>query len=123
MQILGYAIRIIGYLFLIMGFIITPAWFNAEYHAIRGEVMGNSVALVRSGGETKTYTWPEWRDIVDKAFDKTKDSIPSNYPPAIAMLIGAILLDIGSRLRKRQKTPPNKSLQPTATAPPVLTEP
>jgi len=109
--------RIIGYLFLIVGFIITPAWFDAEYHAIRGDVMGNSVALVRSGGETKTYTWPEWRDIVDKAFDKTRDSIPSAYPPAIAMLIGAILVDVGSCLRKRHKTPPNNSLQATAAAP------
>jgi hypothetical protein len=95
--------RFFGYAFLILGFLGMPFYFMAEYHSIRGRVMFHSVDSVRPQGETNTYTWPEWRDVVDRAFDKTRDSIPSIFPPTISMLFGGILLDIAGLRRRKAK--------------------
>jgi len=93
--------RIIGYLLLILGFILMPAVFMAEYHAISGEVPALVLYSLPAGGDTKAYTWHEWNEVLDRAFDEKAKTIPTIYAPTVMMLIGGILLDIAGRRRKK----------------------
>jgi hypothetical protein len=115
--------RVIGYLLLIFGFILMPAIFMAEYHAITGEVPALMLHSLPAGDDTKAYTWHEWREMLGRAFDEKAKTIPTIYVPTIMMLIGAILLDIAGCRRRKAKMQPNTSLEPTATAPSVSTKP
>jgi hypothetical protein len=98
--------RIIGYLLLISGFILMPAIFMAEYHAISIQVPGLIARSLPAGDDTKAYTWHEWKEMLGRAFDEKAKTIPSIYAPTIMMLIGGILLDIAGRLRRKAKLQP-----------------
>lgn len=101
--------RILGYALLILGFIATPFWFAANFHALCGEIAHRSDDLVRGDGEAKTYTWPECKDVLIKAIRQTGNSIPVLCLPVISMLIGGIVLDLSGRWHKKTKAQPNNS--------------
>jgi hypothetical protein len=95
--------RIIGYLLLILGFVLTPAIFMAEYHAIEYQVLSQAQSSLPPGGDTKTYSWQEWSDIYKRAFDENAKTVRTIYPPTFFILVGAILLDIANRRRRKAK--------------------
>jgi len=80
-----------------------PFYVKAEFHALSGGIVHHANDLARDGGDAKTYTWPECRDIVVKAVREADSSIPVLWLPLIMMLAGGVLLDIASRRPRKVK--------------------
>ena len=95
--------RLLGYILLFLGFVAMPFYFKAEFHALCGEIVHHANDLARDGGDAKTYTWPECRDIVVKAVRETDRSIPVLCLPLVMMLAGGIILDIAGRRPRKVK--------------------
>jgi hypothetical protein len=95
--------RLLGYTLLFLGFVAMPFCFKAEFHALYGEIVHHANDLARDGGDAKTYTWPECRDIVVKAVREADSSIPVLWFPLFMMLAGGIILDIAGRRPRKVK--------------------
>jgi hypothetical protein len=96
-------LRLLGYLLLIFGFIITPIVFTAEYQNIEFGVLSHVGQSFPTG--TQKYDWSEWKEIYMCAFDDNFKTIRTIYPPTFMMLVGAILLDIAGYRRRKAKEP------------------
>jgi hypothetical protein len=96
-------LRFLGYALLVLGLVLTPAIFMAEYNAIEFQVLSHIVHLLPPDGDIKTYTGQEWKAIYMRAFDENSKTVRTIYPPTILMLVGAILLDISNRRRRKAK--------------------
>jgi len=108
--------RILGYALLILGFVGMPVYFQAGYHAIKGQTLAHAANSLLAGGDTRTYSLQESNDAFKRAFDETAKSIPLIFPPTILMLAGGILLDVANRRQKKTIEQPQSSFQPSADA-------
>jgi hypothetical protein len=95
--------RLFGYTLLLLGFVAMPFSFKTEFHALSGEIVHHANNLAREGGDAKTYTWPECRDIVVKAVREADSAIPVLWLPLVMMLAGGIILDLAGRRPRKVK--------------------
>ena len=110
--------RLLGYVFLIGG-LISVEWKQFEARQI---IMSPVVEQWHQMSDGQSYDRVYVRDAVEKAAEEVwNKTAPWFFGPALIMLIGGVLLDIGARRKRDRKQQPNKPLQPRATAPSVST--
>lgn len=92
--------RIAAYLLLVLGLVATPYFHYAQLHGAKGRA---AALALQSSTEGKTDDGSEVRETVRRALDEMGRNMPRVPAPVVMMVVGAVLLDIaGRRKRKAQ---------------------
>jgi hypothetical protein len=86
--------RIIGYIFLVVGFLWIALWCDFSIGALTREIGKENI---KKHPVSKTYSWGDVEEAIRTALIEYDDNAPRGKWPAILMLLGGICIDLSKK--------------------------